>query len=150
MAFEDLDELVEPLALPIRGKTYTLPRVSLEDGIRLKSVFDGNPDPTLTDEIVNGILLGPVHQELTADGVSDEWVGRVILTAMADLKSGRVQAEIMWKTGGDPKAIGALMVSLAPNRAARRKASKSSTSTGAADTTKPPASTSGTKTSRKK
>lgn len=146
MAFEDLVELVEPLALPIRGKTYVLPRVSLEDGIRLRPVFDGTPDPTLTDDELYRILLGPIHQELTADGVSDEWVTRVVLTAMADLKSGRVEAEIMWKTGGDPKAVEAMVRAAAPNRKARR----ASTSTGAAGTTKQPASTSGTKMSRKK
>ena len=146
MPFEDLAQLVEPLALPIRGKTYTLPVVSLEDGILLRSVFDGKPDPSLTDGLVNKILLGDALAEMVADGVSDEWVGRVLLTAMADLKSGRFQAELMWRTGGDPKALDQVVRSLAPNRKARR----ASTSTGAAGTTKPPASTSGTRTSRKK
>lgn len=146
MPFEDLDQLVEPLALPIRGKTYTLPKVSVDDGILLRSVFDGKPDPSLTDGVVNRILLGDTLAEMVADGVSDEWVGRVLLTAMADLKSGRFQAELMWRTGGDPKALDQVVKSLAPNRKARR----ASTSTGAAGTTKPQASTNGTRKSRKK
>lgn len=140
MAFEDLDELVEPLALPIRGKTYVLPKVQLEDGIRLRSVLDGAPDESLTDAVVEGILLGPVAAELGADGVSDEWKTRVYMTALANFRHGRAQAEIMWKTGGDPKAVTALVESMAPNRAARR-----SKPTGEAGTTKQQASTSGTK-----
>lgn len=146
MAFEDLAELVEPLELPIRGKTYTLPLVSIDDGIRLKSVLDGEPDDTITDDDVKRILLGDVLAQLKADGVSDEWVGRVLLTALADFRSGRFQAEIMWKTGGDPKAIEALIKSVAPNRAAKR----ASRPTVAASTTKVRASSSGTKTSRGK
>jgi hypothetical protein len=149
MAFEDLTELVEPLVLPIRGKMYRLPAVSFEDGLRLKSLLDGAPDPDLTDADVNRILLGDVRGQLEADGVPQEWIGRVLLVALADYKSGRFSAEVMWKTGGDPKEIQALTEQVAPNRAARRKASKQSPSTVAADTTKRPASTSGTKTSRK-
>ena len=144
MPFEDLTQLVEPLALPIRGKTYVLPTVSLEDGLLLKSVLDGHPDPSLVDGQVNRILLGDALTEMNSDGVSDEWVGRALLTAMADFKSGRFQAELMWKTGGDPKALDDLVKP--PNRKARR----ASTSTGAAGTTKPPASTSGMRKSPKK
>lgn len=146
MAFEDLTEFIEPLILPIRGKKYTLPAVSFDDGVRVRAALDGRPDPTLTDERLHEILLGAAEQEMVADGVSSEFRGRAYMTAMSDFLHGRFAAEVMWKTGGDPKAIAALTAPL--NRAARRKAQKPST--GAAVTTKPPASTSGTKTSRKK
>jgi hypothetical protein len=149
MAFEDLTELIEPLELPIRGKVYRLPAVSFEDGLRLKSLLDGAPDSSLTDADVNRILLGDVRDQLEFDGVPAEWIGRVLLVALTDYKSGRFSAEVMWKTGGDPKELDKLVKATAPNRAARR-ASKRSPSTGEAGTTKPPASTSGTKTSRKK
>ena len=149
MAFEDLTELVEPLELPIRGKTYRLPAVSYEDGLRLKSLLDGEPDPSLTDADVNRILLGDVRDEMEKDGVQAEWIGRVLLTALADYKSGRFSAEVMWRTGGDPKELDLLVKAVTPNRAARR-ASKRLPSTGEASTTKRPASTSSTKTSRKK
>lgn len=148
MAFEDLTELIEPLELPIRGKVYRLPKPSLEGGLTLKSILDGTPDESVTDEDVQRILLGDVLPQMRADGVPDEWVGRVLLTALADFKSGRFAAEIMWKTGGDPKELDKLLQAVAPNRETRRKALKSST--GGAGTTKRPASTSGTKTSRKK
>lgn len=150
MAFEDLTQLIEPLALPIRGKTYVLPAVSLEDGLLLKSVLDGVPDPNITDDDVKRILIGDTLAQLEADGVPKEWIGRVLLTALADFKSGRFTAEVMWKTGGDPKELEALVKSAAPNREARRKASKRSPSTGEAGTTKPRASTSGTTKSRKR
>lgn len=148
MAFEELTELVEPLELPIRGKRYTLPQVSLEDGLRVTAALNGRPDPELTDDKIRVILLGDSEEQMKADGVSAEWRGRAYLTAMSDFLHGRAAAEIMWRTGGDPKAIQALTESVAPNRAARRK--KASTSTDAGNTTKPRASTSGTKTSRKK
>lgn len=150
MAFEDLTELIEPLELPIRGRVYRLPSVSLEDGVRVQAALNGRPDPDLTDERLHQILLGDAEQLMTADGVSAEWRGRAYLTAMSDFLHGRFAAEVMWKTGGDPKAIQALTAEVAPNRAARRKAPKQSPSTGTAGTTKQPASTSSTKASRKK
>jgi hypothetical protein len=149
MAFEDLTTYIEPLELPIRGKVYRLPVVSYEDGLRLKSLLDGAPDESLTDADVNRILLGEVRAEMEADGVAPEHIGRVLLVALTDYKSGRFSAELMWRTGGDPKELDKLVQATAPNRAARR-ASKRSPSTGEAVTTKRPASTSGTKTSRKK
>lgn len=156
MPFEELTELIEPLELPIRGKVYRIPPVSFEDGLILRSVLDGNPDESVTNDQVRAILLGGVDDELRADGVNDEWIGRVMLTALADVKSGRFAAEVMWKTGGDPKELDALVKAATPNRAARRSAAKKSPggkastgSTGEAATTKQPATTSTTKASRK-
>lgn len=149
MAFEELTELVEPLELPIRGKVYRLPAVSFDDGLKLKSLLDGEPDDTLTDADVNRILLGDARDELEADGVPPEWIGRVLLVALTDWKSGRFSAELMWKTGGDPKELAKLVESAQPNRAAKR-ASKRSPGTELASTTRRPASTSRTKASRKK
>lgn len=149
MAFEDLTEYIEPVVLPIKGRRYTLPEVSYEDGLRITAALNGRPDPSLTDEELHRILLGDAEQQMVADGVSAEWRGRAYLTAMSDLLHGRFAAEIMWKTGGDPKAIRDLTDSVAPNRAARRKASKQSPSTAADASTKQPAPTSGTR-SRKK
>lgn len=50
MGFQDLSEIFNPgLALPIRGKTYTIPAPSAEDGLRLHMHFH-DPSMSFTDE----------------------------------------------------------------------------------------------------
>lgn len=144
MAFADYVEFLEPFVLPIRGKEYTIPPISLEAGLTMSAIAEGEKS-NLTDDEFNRLVLGSAYDEMRADAVSEDVILRAVLTAWAEYKYGRVAAELIWKTGGDPKAIEALT-----NRATRRKASKPSTSTAAAGTTKRPASTSGTRKSPKK
>jgi hypothetical protein len=147
MAFQDYTEFIEPLALPIRGKVYTVPPMSHKDGLRLTPILLGEGVPNgMTDAELLRITLGAAGIEMQADGVPADAIDRAMMTAIAEYKFGRGAAEVMWKTGGDPKAIQALT-----NRAQRRtKVPKQSPSTGEADMTKQPASTSTTKASRKK
>lgn len=137
MPFKDYQELAEPLALPINGKTYVIPAVGLADGIKLTEALDPESKTPLPDDEFNRILLGTAYDEMLADNVPGPAVVRASLTALGDFQRGRATAEIMWETGGDPKALTA-WVKATTNRASRRKAAQ-------AGTTKPPASTSSTK-----
>jgi hypothetical protein len=148
MAFADYTEYLEPLELPIRGKRYTIPPMSFESGLRLAPLLEGKPVEGLDDDELEALLLGSAAAEMRADNVPADAFNRAYLTALAEYKFGRDAAEIMWATGGDPKAIEAQAKARA-NRAQRR-ASKRSPSTAEATTTKRPASTSTTRTSRKK
>lgn len=60
MGFDDLSKFFTPgLALPIRGKTYTIPAPTAEEGLRIKLSFDNNlkmSDTTELEQIMR--LLG--------------------------------------------------------------------------------------------
>lgn len=123
--FDDFDAVYEPLVLPIKGKEYTIPPVAAAEGIRFTAAASGVEGAEFfSDEDMERMLLGPdLKQELLDDGVSDAAVKRILLTALADFQGGRSAAEIMWATGGDPKAMAAYVRQNAPNRASRRSKS---------------------------
>lgn len=125
--FTDFNDLYDPLVLPINGKQYTIPPVSFAAGVKINGIIDGVEK--LGDEEFYRLLLGSVFDELLSDEVPSTAIDRVGKTALADFQVGRSMAEIMWKTGGDPKAIESLTPPK-PNRAARR-----SKGTGAANKT---------------
>jgi len=142
--FQDYLEVVEPLELPLNGKVYRIPEVSREDGIRFRMAVDeAEGFEPLTDEETFRIFLGSAYDEMIADKVSQAFIQRCLDTAMADHLSGRLVAEIMWTTGGDPKAVKQYVTDNAPNRAARR-----ATNTAAATTTKSPKRGNGTSSRR--
>lgn len=139
MTFEDFQDIApDPLELPINGKTYTIPAVSAADGLKAwQWIRDGKKDdgtPAKVEDIA-AILLGKVQQKLIKDGVSWQALNRVYLTAISDFTNGRRSAEAMWETGGDPKALERLTASATQAEG---------------DTTLKPASTNGTRNSRKK
>jgi hypothetical protein len=147
--FEALEDLFDDaLELPVGGKTYRVPSPSAEDGLRVQTIT------TLAARLLSGgeaidtealdddeerdlfqLSLGPVYDELLADGVSWSALRHVGLTAMFWITNGVETAQTYWKAAGDPSL-------LAPNREARRKAKK----TGSAAASKTPrrGSTSGT------
>lgn len=129
MSFDDYRDLVEPLRLPINGVTYEIRPIPFIDGARLRGVLDGDEIP-LEDWFA--LVLGPAFEQMKADGVSTDALRRAAMTAAADHQRGREIAEVIWKTGGDPKAIRLLTAQ---------------SSTGEATTTQKRASTNGTKTS---
>ncbi|HWU33542.1 MAG TPA: hypothetical protein VN108_11755 [Marmoricola sp.] len=163
MAFEDYDKVADPLILPIAGKKYRIPEVGMKDGIKFN--LDAEATLKVQEEIAAAekagdeeaaaaaaakmpaqmgdtdflrMFLGSAYDEMLADNVPGGSVLRAAITAMTDFQKGRPMAEIMWATGGDPKAIERY---LKPNRATRR-----STSSGGAKKTPSQASTSGTTT----
>jgi hypothetical protein len=119
--FKDLAEILEPLVLPIRGKEYTIPPLSFQDGERVNAIVDGSEK--LTDEEFYRLLLSDaMFDELIADGAPARGIDRIARTALTDYKFGRELALIMWETGGDAAAIEALQKQR--TRAKRRTSAK--------------------------
>jgi hypothetical protein len=143
-AYESFAE--EPLAFPIGTKTYTHTAVTIEAGIRLNAILTGTADDsaTLTEIDLWKLTLGPLWDQMIADGVPLHAATRAGLTALTDFQYGRVVAEAAWVAGANPKALEAYMKTPSPNRASRR-----SPSTAKVTTTKPRAVSTGT-TSRAK
>ena len=138
MGFAPLEEIEGPIVLTLRGKEYTLPVVTMEQGLALQHrVTEG-----ITAGDLAADLLGPVLDQLAQDGASPALVERVTMVALAEWKFGREAAEDAWR---DPKAPLTMLAAL-------RKAYEAAqtTHTAAESTTPPPASGNGTKTPRSK
>lgn len=133
MGFKPLEEIEGPIELTLRGKTYTLPVIMWEDGVRLQQLIaDGNGN---YGEIVK-VLLGPILPELAADGASSQLIDRVSAVALAEWRYGREAAERTWE---DPKALVDL------NQAIQAAAlAAMGTPSAEAATTRPPARGNGT------
>jgi hypothetical protein len=150
LAFEDYEKVADPLILPIAGKKYRIPEIGIADGIKFNldaeklaqavEARKTNPDAPvpapMDDEAFLRMFLGAAYDEMVANNVPGQAMVRAAMTSLTDFQKGRGMAEIMWATGGDPKAVERY---LTPNRATRR-----STSSGAGKKTPRPASTSGT------
>lgn len=130
MSLKEWEPDFEPLAFPIAGKTYTVPPISWESGIRLTRIL--SKDEAVPEDVdeQNRILLGSAWDAMKADNVPMEAFARAALTALIDFRMNREAAETYWNSGALPEAP-------APQGA-------TSTPTDEASTTKPPASTSGT------
>lgn len=138
MAFKDFTEVVEPLELAYKGKVYRIEPPSGDDGTRFALAAEaqqaGEPLPEglapFTNDETFRVFLGAAWVEMKADKVPQVFIDRCLDAAMADHFAGRLIAQIMWETGGDPKAAAQYVKTHAPNRATRR-----SKSTGAAQKT---------------
>lgn len=150
MAFRDLSEVLDAgLSLPINGKTYLVPAVDAETGLRLQrlaelaaqtahAVENGEPlDGIVLDDAHEVDLyrdaLGTAYEQMITDRVPWPALKIAGVTAWLDAAVGRETAEAYWHAGGDPER-------LAGNRAKRR----------AARSTRRPASASGTTRTRAK
>lgn len=132
---------LEPLAFPIYGKQYVCPPLGFIDGIRLQRILVGQ-DESLNDappEEAWKLILGAAFEEMCADKVPMEAVARAGFTAMTDFQFGREQAERVWESGLDPKALADAI-----RGAEKQLASQRSRSTGAAKRTQSQASSTGT------
>lgn len=99
MGFKPLEEIEGPIELTLRGKTYTLPTIMWEDGVRLQQLIaDGKGN---YGEIVK-VLLGDILTELSTDGASAQLIDRVSAVALAEWRYGRDAAERTWE---NPKAL---------------------------------------------
>jgi len=149
MAFRDLSEVLDTgLPLPINGKTYVVPPVDAETGLRLqrlaevatqaaKATEDGESlDAIVLDDDTEVDLyrdaLGAAYDEMLVDRVPWPALKVAGVTAWLDAAVSREAAEAYWNAAGDPEA-------LAGNRATRR----------AARSTRRPDSASGTTRTRK-
>jgi len=174
VSFNDYKAFAGRIILPIQGKDYTLPEVPAALGVKLTllaersaeilriaaeneaaktaALAEGKPAPEPTplpdwelDDIdqttdLTRALLGPLYDEMVADGVPYAALALAGQVATHDFLYGRDAAEALWNSGGDPKAVAE---SLSGDNIFSRN-------TGAANTTKRPASTSGTRPRRKK
>ncbi|QFP96801.1 tail assembly chaperone [Gordonia phage Mcklovin] len=79
MGFKDLSEFFTPgLQLPIRGKTYNIPAVNAEEGLRIRMLF-ADPTVSLTDE-------GELKEIMTLLGA--EWVPKKETVQLTDPTTG--------------------------------------------------------------
>lgn len=135
MGFAPLEEIEGPIVLTLRGKEYTLPVISMKEGLDLQARIADTGGISAGE--LAGALLGPVLAELAKDGAAPALIERVTMVALAEWKFGRAAAEEAWR---DPKA---------PLQAiqALRQAYEAvlTTPSAEASTTLPPASGSGTK-----
>ena len=134
MGFAPLEEIEGPIVLALRGKEYTLPVISMEQGLNLQAAIAEG----ITAGELAAHLLGPVLEQLAADGAAPALIERVTLVALSEWKFGRAAAEEAWR---DPKAPLAMIQVLREAYAAAQ-----TTPTAAETTTPPPASGNGTKT----
>lgn len=116
MSFKDYQDVVDPLILPILGKKYTIPPIGWAEGVQLsrfqEAVAAGeNPEPVSNEKFLT-MVLGDAYDRMTEDNVPQGAVMRAAMTALADFERGREVAEIMWETGGDPKAVEATVKKL--------------------------------------
>lgn len=151
MPFRDLDEflVVPTFDLPIRGKTYRFPgTISAKAGLMLQRLeltaakADGvedaqqqalaELDPEQPIDLDREVM-GDVRAEMVADGLTQAHIQHTFMTLLIWHLHGQEAAERVWERKQPGEAP-------APNRAARRGSS------GTARSTKPLASTSGTRT----
>nr|WP_282795204.1 hypothetical protein [Streptomyces sp. CC224B] len=150
--FEALDELFDDsLTLPIKGKTYRIPSPSGEDGLRVQRItttaarliaggeaLDAEQLDDAEERDLLEMCLGPVYEQLLADGVDWAWIRHAGLTAMFWIIADVEQAQAYWRAAGDPSRR-------APNRETRRATAKATKGgSGAAKSTPRRGSTSGT------
>jgi hypothetical protein len=147
MAFRDLSEVLDAgLSLPYKGKTYTVPPVDAETGLRLqrlaeiaaqvaKAAENGAPlDEVALDDDAEVDLyrdaLGTAYEEMLADRVPWPMLKVAGVTAWLDTAVSREAAEAYWNAAGapDPEA-------LAGNRATRRAGVRSTRQPGSASGT---------------
>ena len=147
--------LAEPLTLPILGREYQIAPADVETGLRLTARFErlkakadasGDPEEEVADDIEETELfrmaLGPVYDQLKADGVPLRMAKFVASTAVIWHVYGPRAAELFWATGGDPKA------SPSTSKTSSTESGETPETRAAARSTRKPASASGTTPSR--
>lgn len=150
MPFRDWQdtEAADPLDLPIRGKTYRIPALGHLDEIRMREEFQrmqAGEAPSMSNEEFLQATLGTALEEMRADNVPPKAIVHAAVVAHTDAQQGRAAAEAMWEHGPDPEALAAAI------KAAANAGSTTSPNTGeGGSSTKPRASTSGTRSRKTK
>jgi hypothetical protein len=113
--YEDVAK--EPLAFPINGKTYTPPPISAKGGIYLMRALAGDPEVAeQPSQSLWQVLLGPVYDEMVADDVPLDALGRAGFAMLVDFQNDREAAERVWRSGIDPEAQAALTTMILQSR----------------------------------
>ncbi len=123
--FTDFNENTSPpLTVPINSKLYVIPPVGIRTALVLLKAIDGDEAAVAqfsTGDAWYRMLLGSAYQQMQDDNCDEKAVDRAALTALVDFKHGRVAAQICWKTGSDPEALGRFLAAsqaIAMSRAA--------------------------------
>jgi hypothetical protein len=146
-AFRDLDEFLvdQPIELPIRGKNYRFPgSISARTGLLLQrmgakadearragqgpaelasAAMDAEVLDDETELDLRRELMGDTEAEMARDGLTTAHTGHVFRTLIVWHMAGEEAALAAWTALGNVQA---------PNREARRKASKASGTTSPA------------------
>jgi hypothetical protein len=108
MSFKAYEEFAaEPLAFEIKGKTYVVPELGIDAGLKFAGVFAGK-DKSLDKAPIEDLfrlILGDMWDQMKTDAVPINAALRVGYSALADLQEGREAAEAVWESGFDPKAL---------------------------------------------
>ena len=102
MALRPYEDIVGPLVIPVRGKEYTLPTISLQDGLRIHAATSKGEELSIT--ALMEIILGDTKDAMLADGVPPSVIDRALWAGIADFHAGRESAEQVWEHGV-PKAV---------------------------------------------
>lgn len=137
MALRPYEDIVGPLVIPVRGKEYTLPTISLQDGLRIHASASKGEDLSLND--LTDIILGDAKQAMLDDSVPLSVIDRALWAGIADFQAGRESAEQVWEHGVPKAVLEELMAVLQTQ----------TTPQDVATTTPPPASGNGTTAPRK-
>lgn len=110
MSFRDFQKIVQPMVLPINGKGYTVPFLSIPAANRLREqIAPSAASEPMADLDFCRLMLGDAFDEMAADDVPSAAMSRAAVTALADFQRGRVVAEVVWEAGDDTaKATAAL------------------------------------------
>jgi len=136
MALPPYEEIIGPLVIPVRGKEYPLPPVSLQDGLRMHAAAHGGADLSLAD--LTTIILGDVRQQMLDDGVPVTVIDRALWTGIADYQQGREMAEHVWEHGVPKAVMEDLVKILAQARTTPVDAGSTTPPPVSGTTTKPP------------
>src|SRR5450830_165710 len=102
MALRPYEDIVGPLIIPVRGKHYALPTISLQDGLRMHAA--GKNEAEISIDELTKIILGDAHQQMLDDGVPLAVIDRALWAGIADFQQGRETAEQVWEHGA-PQAV---------------------------------------------
>lgn len=102
MALRPYEDIVGPLVIPVRGKEYALPAISMQDGLRIHAAASKGEE--LSIAALMEIILGDTKDAMLADGVPPSVIDRALWAGIADFQAGRESAEQVWEHGV-PKAV---------------------------------------------
>jgi hypothetical protein len=136
------DVAPEPLEFPIGGKRYRVPDLDYRAMLTMQKIRAGESTEydNAPAEVTWRLVMGSAWDEMIADNVPAEAIGRAGLATLAYFEQGIETAEAIWESGVDPKALAAAILS--------RSGQSQPSSTAEATETPSPASSSGTSSRR--